>query len=331
MRSAANNLGSVLKLLADPTRLRILALLEAEELSVGELAGALGVSQSRVSNHLRPLRETGVLGERHAGPTTYVRLARAANGGPLAGRLWEAVRTELASLPEHAADLVRLEAVLAQRHAREGDFFDRLAEQWDTISGDFEKGQARLRAVTHLLPRSLVVADLGCGTGFMAAALLGQCARLICVDRSQGMLDEARSRLTRARRGTEIEFRCGELDHLPLADGEVDGVLAGMVLHHLPELDSPVAEMRRALKPGGSAVVLELAPHREQWMRQVLGDRHLGLDSSDVLAGFARTGFEDVVLDPVDDQYRPKRPDGEIVSLSLYIVRGRVPVPAARV
>ena len=93
----------------------------------------------------------------------------------------------------------------------------------------------------------------------------------------------------------------------------------------MPELDGPLAEMRRVLKPGGSAIVLELAPHREVWMREVLGDRYLGVEPSDAVSACKRAGLEDVSLDPVDDRYRPKNPEGELVSLSLYIVRGRAP------
>ena len=336
----ADGIGALLRLIADPLRLRILALLEKEELSVGELSRALECSQSRVSNHLRLLREADLLQERHAGTSTYLRLAAApalrpavANGhatqarASFAGRLWPLLSPELEELPEHAADRVRLERVLAERRG-EVELFDRLAGEWDKIAGAFATGQGRERAAKHLIPRGFTVADLGCGTGYMAASLLGSCARLLCVDRSSAMLQEARKRLAKNARGTVLEFRQGELDRLPIEDGECDGALAGLVLHHLPALDGAFAEMRRILKPGGTAAVLELAPHKEAWMRAQLGDLYLGLEAGDVLAAMQRAGFEDIVLDPVEDAYRPRRtdaPDGDSVSLSLYIVRGRSP------
>ncbi len=320
--------GAILKLLADPTRLRILALLEREELAVGELSRALGMAQSRVSNHLRLIREAGLLGERHAGTKTFLHLPLEAGPG-LAGRLWAELRGELDGLPEHAADLVRLERVLAEREGQ-GSFFDRYAGEWDKRAGGFATGLGRERALTHLLPDGLVVADLGCGTGYLAQALLGQAARLICVDASEPMLAEAERRLGRNgdARATEVEFRQGDLDALPISDAEVDGALAGMVLHHLPAPDAALAEMRRILKPGGSAVVLELLPHRETWMRDALGDRHLGLEPSDVVAAFQRAGLEQVTLDPVSDRYQPERPEehgGGAADLGLYLVRGRRP------
>ncbi len=320
-------LPSSLKLFADPTRLRIMALLERAELAVGELSRALGLAQSRVSNHLRLLREAGLLSERHAGSSTFLRLSTPRNGHALSGRLWEAVRTDLDSLPEHAADLARMERVLAERRQREGDFFDQVAGEWDEIGVHFASGQARQRVAAHAFAGRHVVADLGCGTGYFARALLGLATRVIAVDRSRGMLDEAARRLGDAPGGAEVELRVGELDALPLEDGEADAVVAGMVLHHLADLRRPVAEMLRVLRPGGNAVVLELEPHRHEWMHAQLGDHHLGLAPQDVVRAFQSNGFEDVVLESVDDQYRPRRADadGPPVDLPLYLVRGTRP------
>ena len=321
--------GSALRVLSEPLRLRILSLLEAEELSVGELSRCLGVSQSRVSNHLRVLREAELLAERHVGTSTFLRMARPTNGAAIAGRLWDVLREEMEALPDHGADQVRLESVLAERSGGDS-FFDRAAGEWDKIAGAFETGLARERAAGHLLPARFEVADLGCGTGYMGAALLGRASRLISVDFSDPMLAEAKKRLLKNPRGTELEFRQGTLDHLPLEDAEVDGVLAGMVLHHMEAPDRALEEMFRILRPGGSVSVLELAPHGESWMRQELNDLHLGLEPGDVLAAFERAGFEDLVLDPVEDRYQPSRADesaGEgVPSLTLYLVRGRKPL-----
>lgn len=312
---------AALKLLADPTRLRMLALLEREELSVGELSKALGAPQSRVSNHLRLLREAGWLSERHAGSSTFLRLAPNGDEG-LEGQLWNSLRTHLHGLPEYPADLARLDTVLQGRQ-NETEFFDSLAGQYDKIGGSFKSGQARQRAAASMLRSDLVIADLGCGTGYMAGALIGLAAKLILVDRSEGMLEQARSRFERS--DLELELRQGVVEELPLKDAEVDGVLAGMVLHHLGELAPALAEFRRVLKPGGTAVVLEMLPHSEDWMRSDLGDRHLGLEPGDVLAAFQRAGFEDVRLDSTDDAYCPTSPTGEAVQLPLFLVRGRAP------
>jgi len=325
--AAPDTVPGLLKVLGDPTRLRILALVEREELSVGELSRALDMAQSRVSNHLRVLREAGLLAERHAGKSVFVRHGALGAGdtAPLAARLWGTLRDDLASVTEHESDLLRLERVLAERTPSGAEFFDRLAGQWNTIGVDFETGQARQRATAAVLGRGAVIADLGCGTGYVAAALFGLVDRLICVDGSDGMLREAEKRLGRAPGRTRVEFRSGGLDALPLADAEVDGVVASLVLHHLPSLGPALGEMRRVIRPGGTAVAIDLAPHREEWVRDRLGDRHLGLEPVDVVRAFQRANFEDVHVEPLEDRYQPSSPDGRRARLSLYLVRARVP------
>lgn len=327
-------LAALLKTLADPIRLRILGLLSAHELSVGELGKALGLSQSRVSNHLRVIREFRLLDERHVGPSTFLRLdpdaGNGADGEPgFLGRLWVALRPELEQLPEHAEDLARLRVVLDERRRKSRDFFDRVAEEWDAIGVEFASGQARQRLVASFIAPGLVIADLGCGTGYVAQAFLGMCRKIICVDRSGGMLDKARRRLAETHADTEVELRPGELDDLPFQADEVDGAVCAMVLHHLADPGPCLAEMFRSIRPGGTAVVLELAPHHEGWMHEELGDRHLGLDAHFVIGRFEKAGFEEVTFEVADDRYRPRPGDAEAAlsgdGLSLYIVRGRVP------
>ncbi len=328
-------LTALLKVLADPTRLRTLGLLSAAELSVGELSRCLGLSQSRVSNHLRVLREHQLLHERHVGTSTFLRPGlRQEEGFP--ARLLELLQEQLEGEDEHKRDLERLRQVLAGRRSENHEFFDRVAGEWDTMGTDFASGQARQRVVANLLPPGLVLADLGCGTGYVGRALLGLCRRLICVDGSQGMLAEARKGFEPSPPDMEIEFRRGELTELPIEACEVDGAILSMVLHHLPELESCLGEVRRILKPGGTAVALELQPHRQVWLQEALGDRHLGLDAEEVARAFERAGFENVRLETVDDLYKPsleddnKSPEAPEAALEggglpLFIVRGNAP------
>ncbi len=325
---------ALLRVLGDGTRLRILALLEREELSVGELSRALGLAQSRVSNHLRVLREAQLLRERRVGPASFLafepdREDAAESEAALAGHLWPALRRELAAAREHAQDLERLGAVLAERRTRSAEFFDRVAGRWDTIGTDFATGQARQRLIAGLLPAAWVVGDLGCGTGYLARALVGLAGRIVCVDRSEGMLEEARRQLEPLPPGVELDLRHGELDALPLADRELDAALCGMVLHHLADRRPFLAEARRVLRPGGTLCVLELFPHREEWLHEAQGDLHLGLDPRAVTDDLARAGFEDLRLETLDDRYRPRpstdEPDRPRADLALYLVRGRRP------
>lgn len=323
--TATPALPTLLRLLADGTRLRMLALLRREELTVGELARALGLAQSRVSNHLRQLREIGLLAERHVGKHTHLKLA--GRGNDLTGRVWGALEESLADMPEHAADLARLDGVLAERQ-RGADFFDRVAGEYDKLAVRFASGQARQRTAAHLTAaRGLTVADLGCGTGYMTQPLVGLVERVLCVDRSEAMLEQARERL--ADSGLDLEYRIGDLDLLPIADGEVDALVAGMVLHHLSDLEHAFAEMHRVVRPGGRAVVLELFPHTQAWIHEALGDRLLGIAPTDVTRAMERSGFTNVVIDAVDDRYEPVGPGGETASLPLYLVRGDRPADPA--
>lgn len=322
-------MGEAMRLLGDPTRLRMLALLEREELAVGELSRALGMAQSRVSNHLRLIRSAGLLIERKVGTSTLVRLETNPEPSGLAERLWQVLRPDVDLLPEHGADCTRLAAVLEARRADSGEFFDRIAGQWDKLSGAFDTGQARARAALQLMPAGYKVADLGCGTGYMAEALLNVVEHLVCVDRSEQMLEEAKARLVPQARSTQLDFRSGDLDALPIADQELDGLVCGMVLHHLENLDSTAREMFRVLKPGASATLLELSPHHAESMRTQHGDRHLGLPPTDVLEAMERAGFRDTLIDPADDHYRPRLAEDDSssrpLSLSLYVVRARRP------
>lgn len=325
----APTLPTLLKALGDPTRLRILGLLGDHELSVGELCRALGLSQSRVSNHLRVLRELGLLTERHVGPSNFIRFHPEGfeESGAWVGALWRTLVPELTRQREHADDLARLRSVLDERRQNTRNFFDQVAGEWNAIGVEFATGQARQRVAANFLPSEFTIADLGCGTGYVAQAFLGLCARILCVDSSSGMLDEARRRLDETAIGTRVDYRHGELDALPIETDEVDGAVCAMVLHHLESPNACLAEMFRIIRPGGTAVVLELAPHREEWMHEALGDRHLGLDSQGVARALEAAGFVDVSLEIAADRYRPRQGDESPAGdgLPLYIIRGRVP------
>lgn len=326
MIRATLDLPVLLKAFGDSTRLRALGILEHEELTVGELARCLGMAQSRVSNHLRVLRDAGLLVERHEGKSTHLRCGLDTEEEDYPSRVWAGLREGLVTLPEHRADRGRLADLLAEKRAESTEFFDRVAGSWDEIGAHFARGVARERATASLLRRGLVIGDLGCGTGYFGRSLLGLAQRLVAVDRSQPMLDEAQKRLGGGGGRTKLDLRRGELDALPIETNELDGAVAGMVLHHLPSPGSALREMFRVIRPGGSAVIVDLAPHRYEWCRDALGDRHLGLDPSDVLAAFARAGFEDIQLEELEDRYRPTPPEGEdAAELSLFTVRGYVP------
>ena len=311
-------LATTLKVLSDPTRLRILRMLSREELSVGELARVIAMSQSRVSNHLKVLRESAMLEERREGASVRVRLA---TGKGLPDELWTAIEPRLADLEECQDDLERLTRVLDERRQRTREYFDRVAQDWDVLGSDFRRGTARWRAVSQLVPRHVVAADLGCGTGYVTRALLQRMDRVICVDHSSKMLDEARKSLEAY--ADRVEFRPGELEELPLADEEVDAVFCNMVFHHVPDVVAALREIKRVLKPGGRMVVTDLLPHRESWMNEEMADLRLGLDPMEFARQAQKAGFQDVVAEDLNDCYVVKDPAGKTVDLAMFLVAGR--------
>ena len=311
-------LPGILKILADEIRLRVLGLLAREELGVGELARILHLSPSRLANHLRILREAGLVLDRKEGTWRFVRLNL---DGALPRDLWTVVEGHLAPSPRFTADLERLRLVLDERRTRSRAFFDRMAPLWDTIGSDFQTGAARQRVAASLLPSDLAVADVGSGTGYLSAALDGLVGRLILVDHSPAMLRKARRNLDGS--STRIEYRQGELDDLPLENAEVDGLVAGMVLHHVPDLRAFLREAERVLKPGGVMCIEDLLPHRQAWMRESMADLRLGIDPEELASRAAEAGFEACIIEHPEDAYTPTSPDGEQVRLPLFILRAR--------
>ncbi|MAE96538.1 MAG: ArsR family transcriptional regulator [Deltaproteobacteria bacterium] len=312
-----STLPTLFRLLSDRTRLRVLGLLGQEELGVSELARILSLSASRLSNHLRLLREAGLVHDRKEGTWTFVRLNREG----LPAELWAAVESELERSDEGRVDRTTLQEVLEERRARSRAFFDRVAPVWDVIGSDFASGAARQRVAASLVAPHLVVADVGCGTGYLAQTLAPLVARLILVDHAPGMLSAAERNL--AESPCVLEFRQGEIDALPLVDDEADAVLAGLVLHHAPDPTAFFKEAHRVLRPGGVLVVEDLLPHKEGWMRETMADLRLGLDPRDLTARLLEVGFDDPVVESVEDAYTPERPDGVRVELPLFLLRCR--------
>lgn len=273
-------LGPDLELLADSTRVRMLALLEHEELSVGELARALSVPQPTISRHLKQLAQDEWVTRRSVGPTAYLRLATP-NEQRLA--LWTLVKNDPSRARELEQDKERVALVVAERNDGR-TFFGRIADGWDQLRDQLFGRRFLVPALAALLPRDLSLVDLGCGTGdFLShvAPAIDQ-GRLIGVDREPSMLEIAKKRLANH---PQVEFVEGALEEVPLPAASTDLATLILVLHHLPEPAAVLAEARRILKPSGRLVVVDMLPHDNTSWR-ALGHLHQGF-SRDDLAGFA--------------------------------------------
>ena len=280
-----------LALLGEMIRLRILRLLEREELAVGEVANVVQLPQSTVSRHLKVLADGGWLSKRTEGTATLYRLVLDDLPAELRS-LWLTIRPQLddEASAELAEDTRRLAGVLAERTADSQAFFGRVAGQWDDVRAELFGRQASLRALLPLLPRDWVVADLGCGTGNAAELLAPIVKSVIAVDQSAPMLKAAQKRLGGAG-ATNVEFRRGELEALPIADAEVDAAVCVLVLHHVPEPEKALAEIRRILKPGGVALVVDMLEHDRTSYKHTMGHRWLGFAPRHMAEMMTRAGL----------------------------------------
>lgn len=277
--------------LGDRTRLRILRALERSELTVAELCAVLQLPQSTVSRHLKVLADHAWVASRPDGTSRYYRFRRQ-DLAPGAAKLWGAVGAEVAA----AGDGERLQAVLAERRSRARDFFASAAASWDRTRRELFGERALLGALLGLLDDDAVVGDLGCGTGTASAALAGWAGRVVAIDSSPEMLDAARERLDDA---PNVELRRGELEALPVADGELDAALLLLVLHYLPSPERALAEAARALRPGGRLLLVDLLPHERTDLRDAMGHAWLGFEPAAVADLLATAGFERVRTRPL--------------------------------
>jgi len=309
----------LLKLLADDNRLRLLALLDGEELSVQELTRVTGLGQSRVSHHLALLRQAGVIEDRREGSYTFCRLRPRGGGNPLGAALWREVGGAFRRGETAAADRARLAELREERRAARRAAHDRLAGVWGGVGEDVERGSLRSEAVASLVPRSRVVADLGCGAGFLTRFLAARFDRVIAVDHSEAMLAAARVSVGPA---APVEWRAGELEALPIDDGEVDAVFANLALGHVGDLAAVARECARVLRPGGAAVITDLRPHGEEWMRDELAAERLGIPPEEVARALVEAGFGAVEEMAIEDRYRMRSASGRVARLGLFLVRG---------
>jgi SAM-dependent methyltransferase len=284
---------ALFRLLGDEVRLRILRLLAAERLNVSELTGILDIAQSGVSRHLGLLKDAGLLCEEREGGYAFYRIASAVREGSNGlGPLWPLLESQFAAAAateSGRADEARLEEVRRLRKEN----FDAHAGP-DTNERQLVPGRswaAWARALGHLLP-PLRVADLGCGEGYLTIEASRWASRVIAVDRSAAVLARARA-LAKRRRVSNITWKKGELDALPIRDGSVDVALLSQALHHAADPPGALREAARILVPGGRLLVLDLREHGEGWVRERLGDRWLGFGDDRLIELFRETGLRD--------------------------------------
>src|SRR5258705_7753819 len=289
-----------LSALADPTRSRLLLLLDRHELTVGELCSALQLPQSTVSRHLKTLADEGWVTARAEGTSRRYAMPGAALD-PGARRLWHLVRDQVSTTPSARQDLSRAEQVLLERRSTSQAFFTSSAGQWDKLRTELYGGRADLTPLAALLDPEWTVADLGCGTGQTAAALAPFVGRVIAVDESSAMLAAARRRLAEH---DNVEVRSGRLENLPIEGGKLDAAILSLVLHFVIDPSAAITEAGRGPRPAGPLLAVDMLPHEREEYRATMGHLWLGFDEGQMGAWLEDAGFADVriVALPPDPQ-----------------------------
>ena len=282
-----------LRLLADPSRLRILLLVEREELSVAELQEILGMGQSRISTHLAQLKQAGLVEDRRNGKSILYRLKALPRGEskPFA-ELLKVLREAAHEIPEADQDSDALRLALRRRQDKTRAYFDELAGKFGRhyMPGRSWKGLAG--TLLALLP-PLVVADLGAGEGTFSQLLARRAKKVIAVDNSEKMVEYG-AELARKHGVENIEYRKGELEDVPLRDASVELAFFSQPLHHAQHPERAVAEAWRILKPGGRIVVLDLMRHNYEEARELYADLWLGFTEVEAARFLRQAGFKNV-------------------------------------
>lgn len=283
----------ILRVVADANRLRLLLLLEQEELSVAELQEILNLGQSTISTHLAQLKQARLVEDRRAGKSSLYRLHPESGGEVVTGLLQQA-RHEI---PEASIDQAAIPGVLKKRQDKMRSFFDSVAGRFgkDYVPGKSWKGVAE--ALLRLMP-PMVIADLGAGEGAFSLLLAQRATKVIAVDTSSKMIEVGREQALREG-VTNLEYRLGDMEAVPIDDASVDLVFFSQSLHHALHPERAIAEAARILHPRGRIVVLDLVKHRFEEARELYADEWLGFSESELEGMLQCSGFADIQISVV--------------------------------
>ena len=279
-----------MRLLSDPARVRLLLLLEREELSVAELQEILAKGQSQISTHLSQLKQAGIVEDRRTGKNMFYRLKTARGGeGKLFAQLLEVLRKSAAAIPEAEHDRNALKLVLSKRRDKMRAYFDGLAGRFgrESLPGRSWKGIAA--ALLALMP-PLVIADLGAGEGSFSQLLAQRARRVIAIDNSAKMVKFGGG-LARKHSLKNLEYRLGDMESVPIPASEVDLAFFSQSLHHAPHPERAIAEAWRILKPGGRIAILDLMRHQFEEAREMYADLWLGFTELEIQRFLKKDGF----------------------------------------
>lgn len=288
-----------LRALSDPTRLRILALIQAQELSVNELQEITRLGQSRISTHLGQLQDSGLVVSRREGKRTYYKT----NPGNGAHDIVALAARGASELPEHDGDQINLRRILALRQEQAQVYFNQVAGRFDRVYGPGRSWQAFGHLLLRILP-PLEVADLGAGEGLLSELLARRCKRVIAVDNSEKIVRFGAAK-ARDNNIKNLEFRQGDLENPPIADSSVDLVILSQALHHAARPQQAISSAFRILRPKGQIMILDLAKHTFERAHDLYGDHWLGFSESDLQLYLETASFKKIEISVVATEEEP--------------------------
>jgi ArsR family transcriptional regulator len=276
-----------LRLLADPTRSRILHLLHRGELAVGELQEILGLPQSRISTHLALLRKARLVNDRRDGKKSFYSLARDLPGS-VAG-IVDAALAASARESKSAADQRSLQRIIEKRRQKAEQHFNLVA---DRLGRNYCPGRSweAIGQMLFLLTPRVRIADLGAGDGTLSRLLARQAESVHCVDNSPRMVQVGRA-LAKKEHLRNLTYILGNIEKVPLPDRSIDLALLSQALHHAENPRLALAEAFRILKPGGRLLILDLRAHRFEKARELYADRWLGFKENELHDWIEEAGF----------------------------------------
>jgi ArsR family transcriptional regulator len=290
-----------LRALSDPTRLRIVALLENNELSVNELQEVTRLGQSRISTHLGLLADCELLCSRREGKRTFYKLNPAADA--VAGEFIQLAIRGAKELPEHDSDQINLKRVLHRRREQAQVYFNQVAGRFDRVYGPGRSWQAFGHLLLRILP-SIVVADLGAGEGLLSELLARRCKKVIAVDNSEKIVAFGAAKAK--KNGLKnLEFRQGDLQNPPVEAGSVDLVILSQALHHAQEPAAAIHSAHKILRQGGQIMILDLLRHQFEKAGELYGDRWPGFAESDLHRWLEDAGFKKIEISIVAAEEQP--------------------------
>jgi ubiquinone/menaquinone biosynthesis C-methylase UbiE/DNA-binding MarR family transcriptional regulator len=280
--------------LSDPTRLRLLRLLERHELGVAELCHVLQMPQSTVSRHLKVLGDQGFVGSRAQGTQRLYRMELDTSGG--LRRLWTLAKEQTEGWATVQQDQLRLTQHLSARQPAAQAFFAGAAGTWDRLRSELYGDAFTQDALLALVPPDWTVADLGCGTGQVAALLAPHVRQVVGVDQSAAML-KAAARRTAAH--DNVDLRRGSLEALPLDAASIDAALVLLALTYVPDVTGALREVARVVRPGGRIIVVDLLRHDREDFRREMGQQSLGFETAALEDLITEAGFGAVRCRPL--------------------------------